>query len=193
MAQAYLRPAPEGDGRPDPLNENVVARAAATRLEVVRSWLTPRIPSLSDEEIAFALGMAVKRGGADGFRMAVALKNEFSWPADIELTLACRDICDALAFSLKLETGAWALRTGLRFPGKSNHQVVWVDATDRKQMGTVVAVDPCYAAAVVQPFEGLVKAGQPRRVLAEQVVANITTDEHGMARIAPPAKRAKSA
>lgn len=194
MAQAYLRSAPEGDQRPDPLAEAVVARAATTRLDVVRSWLKPRIPSLTDEEIIFALSTAAKRGGADGFRMAVTLKNEFSWPADMDLTLACRDICESLAFCLKMETAAWALRTGLRFPAKSNHQIAWVDATNRKCMGTVVAIDPCYAAAVVQGFEGLVKAGQPRRVLAEQVVSNITTDEHAMSRIGgPPVLKAISA
>lgn len=192
MAQAYLRPAPEHDARPDPLDDAVVARAAKTRLDEVRAWLKPRIPSLTDEEITEALSSSVKRGGADGFRMAVSLKNDFSWPADIELTLACRDICDALAFALKLETGVWALRTGMRFPGKSNDQVVWIDAAGRKMMGTVVAGDACYASGLVQPFEGLVKAGQPRRVLAEQVIANITTDEHAAPLLTAP-KKAKSA
>ncbi|USN13849.1 hypothetical protein PAPPERLAPAPP_01750 [Brevundimonas phage vB_BpoS-Papperlapapp] len=180
MAHGFLRTPPQGDGRPDPLSDRVIARAVDRHLDGFQAWLKPRIPALDDAEVAKAVTTALRAAGADGFRMAVVLKNEFSWPADMGLALLLRDVTESLAFSLRIETSEWAMRTGFRFPGKSNQQIVWADHNDKLRSGTIVAVDNCYASALVQGFEGLVKAGEPRRVLAERVVSNITTDEHGV-------------
>lgn len=185
MAHGFLRPLPEGDPRPDPLSDPVIARAIASRLDEIKSWLKPRIPSLDDGEIAGAVTTALRAAGADGFRMAVVLKNECSWPADMALALLMRDVTESLAFALRIETAEWAMRTGFRFPAKCNHHVSWLDHGDKVRMGTVVAVDTCYASALVQPFEGLVKAGDPRRVMAERVLSNLSTDEHGVPSIDP--------
>lgn len=189
MAHGFLRTPPEDDGRPDPLADSVIARAVHSRIDEIKSWLKPRIPSLSDADICAAITTALRAAGADGFRMSVVLKNEFSWPADMDLALLMRSVTEGLAFHLRIETAEWAMRTGFRFPAKSSHQIVWLDHNDKTRAGTVVAVDNCYASALVQGFEGLVKAGDPRRVLAERVISNITTDEHGVTRLAPPARK----
>ena len=190
MVHGFLRTPPEGDGRPDPLADSVIARAVDRNIDAIKSWLKPRIPSLDDAEISAAITTALRAAGADGFRMSVVLKNEFSWPADMDLALLMRSVTESLAFSLRVETGEWAMRTGYRFPAKSNHQIVWLDHNDKTRAGTVVAVDNCYASALVQGFDGLVKAGDPRRVLAERVISNLTTDEHGVARLPVPSRKA---
>ncbi|UTC28691.1 hypothetical protein MARCHEWKA_01780 [Brevundimonas phage vB_BpoS-Marchewka] len=191
MAHGFLRTPPEGDARPDPLADCVVVRAIGRHLDGLQAWLKPRIPALPDAEVTAAVTTALRAAGADGFRMALVLKNEFSWPADMALALLLRDVTDSLAFSLRIETAEWAMRTGFRFPGKSHHQIVWADHNDKLRAGTVIAVDNGYASALVQGFEGLVKAGEPRRVLAERVVSNITTDEHGVSTL--PARKGTAA
>lgn len=183
MAQAVLRPPPEGDARPDPLSETVLTRAIALKIDDAMSWLRPRIPTLTEEEATFAIAASLRRGGADAFRAGVSLKNEFSWPVDTAMVLVLRDMVEALAFALRLETVAWVLRTGVRFPAQDRQQIEWIDGSGKQRAGTVVAIDKTYAAGVVQPFEGLVKAGEPRRVLAEQVFANITTGERAVFRL----------
>jgi hypothetical protein len=180
MAQTVLRPAPEGDGRPDPLSETVLTRAVSLHVADAMAWLKPRVPTLSEEEATFALCASIRRGGADGFRAGVSLKNEFSWPIDIEMVLVLRNITEKLAFALRIETAEWVLRTGMRFPAKDNQQIEWIDGSGKHRAGTVIAVDRALCAAVVQPFEGLVKAGEPRRVLCEQVFHNITTGERAV-------------
>lgn len=184
MAHGYLRTPPATDGRPDPLADSVIRRAVAGRMDEIKAWLKPRfVDQAQDDAILEAITVALRAGGADGFRMSVILKNDFSWPADMGLALLMRDVTDSLALALRIETSEWAMRTGLRFPAKSNDQIVWADHTDKLRGGTVIAVDNGYASALVQPFEGLVKAGEPRRVLAERVVSNITTDEHAVAEL----------
>lgn len=192
MAPGFLRSPPEGDGRPDPLADSVIARAVDRHIDQIKDWLKPRIPSLDDAEIVAAVTTALRTAGADGFRMSVVLKNECSWPADMDLALVMHSVTNALAFALRVETGEWALRTGYRFPAKSNHQIVWLDHNGKTRAGTVVAVDNCYASALVQGFEGLVKAGDPRRVLAERVVSNLTTNEHGVTRLPSPTLKVAS-
>lgn len=181
MAHGYLRTPPQSDGRPDPLADRVIHRAIAGRLAEIKTWLSPRVPGTEDSAVIAAVTMAARAGGADGFRMSVFLKNECSWPADMALALLMRDVTESLALALRIETAEWAMRTGFRFPAKSNDQIVWADHNDKLHGATVISVDNCYASALVQPFEGLVKAGEPRRVLAERVVSNITTDEHAVA------------
>ena len=181
MPHGFLRTPPANDGRPDPLADVVIARAVSSRLDEIKAWLKPRFLQTEDADILAAITVALRAGGADGFRMSLILKNDFSWPADMGLALLMRDVTDSLAFALRIETAQWAMRTGFRFPAKSNDQIVWLDHFDKLRAGTVVAVDNGYASGLVQGFEGLVKAGEPRRVLAERVVSNITTDQHGVA------------
>jgi len=181
--QAYLRDVPEGDARPDPLSLAVVARATTARLDEIKAWLTPRLPTLDEDQIKFALATAIKAGGADGFRASVHLREQFKWPVDMDLCCYVRDTCNALAFALRVETRIWAVRAGLRFPAKSNDAIEWIEESGRRLAGKVVSVDDSYAAAIVQAADGLIKAGPPRRVFAESVVANTTTGDYAIYQI----------
>lgn len=189
MASAPLSPLPPGDGRPDPLAHEVIARSVEAHIPALLEWLRPRIPSLEPFEVRAAVIAGVRRSGADGFRAACHLKNENSWPADMGLCLVLRDITHHLDFALRQVTGEWVLRTGYRFPAKEREQVEWIDGAGRKRLGEVVAVDRSLAAGVVQPVEGLLKAGEPRRVLAEQITANLTTGHSRTGRV-PRQRRA---
>lgn len=178
MARAYLRNAPEGDQRPEPLSTPVVDRALESRLPDVKAWLKPRIPSLEDGDVKFALSSALKGSGADAFRAGVILKDMFSWPVDIDLIMILRDAIEGLAIALKIETGHWVLRTGLRFPGKDGDTIEWEDENGRARAGTIKTIDRTYAQALVQPPDGLTKVHKPVRVIAESVTANITQAEY---------------
>ncbi|USN15640.1 hypothetical protein KIKIMORA_05220 [Brevundimonas phage vB_BpoS-Kikimora] len=183
MAPAPLSPLPEGDGRPDPLADAVIARSVEAHIPALLDWLRPRVPALEPHEICAGVIAAVRRSGADGFRAACHLKNENSWPADMGLCLILRDITHHLDFALRQVTSEWVMRTGYRFPAKDREQIEWIDGAGRKRMGEVVAVDRSLAAGVVQPVEGLLKAGDPRRVLAEQVITNLTTGKAPTGRV----------
>jgi hypothetical protein len=185
MAQAFLRYAPDDDQRPEPLAPGVVDRAARARLDEIILWLKPRMPTLTEEEVIFAIAAAIKHGGADGFRGSVILKDMFKWPVDMELCQFIRDSCSALAFALRIETRAWAVRTGLRFPGHDNHKIEWIEDSGKQRAGVIVSCDRDYAAAIVQPFDGMIRAGPPKRVFAEQVIANTTKGEYAVASFGP--------
>lgn len=178
MARAYLRYAPEGDERPEPLSKPVVERAIEARLDEIKAWLKPRLPTLADADVRFALTSSLKGSGSDAFRAGVLLKEMFRWPVDFDLTLLLRDTIGALALALKVETRIWAVRTGLRFPGKDGDSVEWEDETGKPQHGAIVAVDRDYAAALVRPPDGLTRVHQPMRVFAEHVTANVTQGEY---------------
>lgn len=178
LAQAFLRYAPADDQRPDPLCDAVLDRATNARLDEIKAWLKPRFPALSDLEIKFALKAAIKAAGPDGFRATASLFHVFNWPADMELCQFVRDTCNALAFSLKVETRVWAVRVGLRFPGRSEHAIEWIDDSGKQSAGKVISVDDTFAAAIVQPMDGVIRAGPPRRVFAEHVIANTTLGEY---------------
>jgi hypothetical protein len=49
----------------------------------------------------------------------------------------------------------------------------------------IVSCDRDYAAAIVQPFDGMIRAGPPKRVFAEQVIANTTKGEYAVASFGP--------
>lgn len=185
MARAFLRYPPEGDTRPDPLAAPVLERAAFAKFGAIKEWLQPRQPTLTDEDISSTLISAIRQGGADGFRASVHLKDNAGWPVDMDLCCLVRDSCNALALALKDETRAWVLRTGLRFPAKSEDTIEWESEFGKQFAGKVIAVDSGLACALVQPFDGLIRAGQPRRVHAESVVANTTTGEYAIPRIGP--------
>lgn len=175
MSPAFLRPAPPTDARPEPLHPSVVQRASRAREDEIATWLKPRVPALTTEQISFALQAALIGGGADGFRCSTVLREKFGWPVDMELCGYVRDTCNALAFALRIETRVWVARTGVRFPGKSGDSIEWLDERDDGQrQGQLIAVDRDYASAVVQPISSLIKAGPPRTVFAEHVLANIT-------------------
>ena len=182
---AFLRSAPREDPRPDPLAAEVLLRATNARLDEIKAWLSPRLPALSEEEIKFALMTGMKRGGADGYRASRAIQDEFGWPVDIELCQFVRDTCNALAFALRTETRAWVVRVGLRFPGKDGDKIEWLDEGGKACAGQIIAVDRNLACAIVQPSDGLYKAGKPRRVHAEQVTANTTKGEYAVYSIGP--------
>jgi hypothetical protein len=185
MAQAYLRYAPEDDARPEPLAQAVVDRASKARLDEIKVWLKPRMPALTDEEVLFAISAAIKHGGADGFRGSVILKDMFKWPVDMELCQFVRDSCSALAFALRVETRAWVVRVGIRFPGRDNEKIEWIEDSGKQRAGTIISIDPDYGAAIVQPFDGMIRAGPPKRVFAEQVCANTTKGEYAVASYGP--------
>jgi hypothetical protein len=178
MTRAFLRYAPSDDRRPEPLNAPVVARAVQARIDEVRAWIKPRLPAVEDEEIVFALETAIKHGGADGFRAGLLLRDMFKWPVDMDLCLLLRDSCNALAFALRVETRAWVVRSGLRFPAACNDKIEWADDTGKAFAGAVISIDLSYAAAIVQPMDTSYRAGKPRRVFAEQVYANVTRGEY---------------
>lgn len=179
LAPAFLRYAPEDDQRPDPLSDAVLDRACNARLDEIKAWLKPRMPALSDLEIIFALKAAIKAAGPDGFRATNTLFKIFNWPADMDLCCLVRDTCNALAFALRVETRVWAVRVGLRFPGRSEHKIEWMEETGVRLAGKVISVDDTFAAAICQPLlDGTVRAGPPRRVFAEYVVANTTLGEY---------------
>jgi hypothetical protein len=179
MARAYLRQVHPGDARPEPLNEAVLARACTARMAEIKAWLSPRVLSITEDEIVFALTTAIGSAGADGFRAATVLKNEFLWPVDMELCLLVRDTVTAMAQALRAETRVWVLRTGMRFPAKSEDSIEFIDGVGKTRTGKVTGIDSALAAAFVQPFDGLIRAGGPTRVLAEQVMKNISTGEQG--------------
>lgn len=186
MARAYLRYAPEDDTRPEPLDPKVIARAIQARFDEIKVWLAPRLPTISDEEVLFALATSVRLGAADGFRVGVFLRDMFKWPVDMDLCCYLRDTCNALAFALKVETREWVVRTGLRFPASGDDAIEWIDnLSDKKMTGKLVSLDPSFAAAIVQPADGLLRAGKPRRVFAEQVTANVTKGERAISKIGP--------
>lgn len=178
MARAYLRYAPEGDERPEPLSKPVVDRALESRLVDVKAWLKPRMPTLTDSDIMFAVASALKGSGADAFRAGVILKDMFSWPVDIDLIMVLRDAIQGLAIALKIETGLWVLRVGLRFPGKDGDTIEWEDEFGKARAGTIKTIDATYAQALVQPPDGLTKVHKPVRVCAETVTANITQADY---------------
>lgn len=171
---AFLRYAPADDQRPEPLCPAVLARATTARLDEIRAWIKPRLPGSIDEQITFALSCAMKAGGADGFRAAMHLYIDFKWPVDMELCQFVRDTCNALAFALRAETRVWSVRVGLRFPGRSEHRIEWIDDTGNQIAGKVISVDDTFAAAIVQAYDGTIRMGPPRRVFAEHVIANTT-------------------
>lgn len=179
MARAFLRYAPADDQRPQPLSPAVLRRAAATRLDATLSWLKTRIPGLDEEQIIFALATSMERGGFDGFRTATKLKENFSFPVDWEMAKIAAEVCASAEFSLKIETGEWALRTGLRFPAKCGERIEFMHR-DRERAGKVLSVDYTYAAAIVEPFYGASSATMdtPLRVFAEDVYANTTRGEY---------------
>lgn len=182
MAHAFLRSAPADDKRPDPFCDAVLMRATLARLDEIRAWLKPRWAlELSEAEVKFALVAALKAAGADGFRVSVKLHEIFHWPVDMELCQFVRDTCHALAFALRVETRLWGVRTGLRFPGKSEDRIEWVDDQGRAQSGKVISTDPSLALAIVQRFDGVIRMGAPVRVLAETVIANATQGLYGPA------------
>ena len=178
MSRAYLRYAPVDDQRPDPLAPTVISRAAMARIDEIMEWLKPRIPTLTREEVLFALEACIRSGAADGFRAGVGLKENFGWPVNTDLVLLLRDCCDALAYALRVETRMWAVRAGVRFPASENERIEWSDERGKGIAGVVISVDPSYAAAIVQPMTNDTKAGQPRRVYAERVFANVTRGEY---------------
>lgn len=181
MAHAFLRAAPAADPRPEPLAEAVLKRATNARLDEIRAWLKPRLPTLSDEEIGFALMAAMKLGGADGFRTSVKLHETFGWPVDMELCQFVRDTCNALAFALRVETRLWSVRVGLRFPARAEERIEWCDDQERGWAGKVISVDDGLALGIVQRFDGAIRMGAPVRVFAEAVTANLTKGEYAPA------------
>jgi hypothetical protein len=172
--QAFLCYAPSDDLRPDPFADRVLTRATQARLDEIKVWMKPRLPTISDEEVRFALAQALRAGGADGFRATCLLKELFLWPADMTLCGYVRDTCNALAFALRVETRIWSVRAGVRFPGKSEDRIEWMDDQGRTLAGKVISVDPGLAIGIVQAMDGVIRMGPPRRVFAETVTANIT-------------------
>lgn len=180
MAQAYLRTPPSGDQRPEPLSDAVVRRAAQSRIADVMAWLKPRLPTLTEDEAVQVIAAGIKAGGSDGFRTGVAIKAEAGWPIDMDACLLLRDCCEYLAFALRVETRAWALRVGIRFPGADKQAIEWIEPSGRRRSGTIVACDHGTASAMVEPKSGLLEAGPPKRVYAESVIANVTTGEYAV-------------
>jgi hypothetical protein len=182
MARAYLRYAPADDQRPKPLSPEVLRRAAATRVAETMSWLKSRIPGLDEDQVIFALTTCMSQGGFDGFRTGVKLRENFSFPVDWEMAKIAHEACSAVEMSLKIETGAWALRTGIRFPAKCGDRIEFIHR-DRERAGQIISIDFTYAAAVVTPFYGDSQASMdtPIRVFAEEVYANTTRGEYAYA------------
>lgn len=179
MVPTFLRPTPASDPRPDPFCDAVLTRAANARLDEIKAWMKPRLPALSDDEVRFALRAALHAGGADGFRASCTLKAVFDWPVDMELCGYLRDTCHAMAFALRVETREWSVRIGLRFPGKSEDRIEWLDDQDVAHVGKVISTDHGLALGIVQAYDGTIRAGAPRRVLAERVTANLTQALYG--------------
>lgn len=166
-----LRRVDPKDPRPHPLAEIICGRAAQVVAPEVLKWANGRVPDfLDDSRATFVVTVALAKAGADAFRAGTVLRETFFFPVDMALVKLLDQAIDLLPSCLKVVTGEWAMRTGIRFPGKAGDLIEYYDENDCQVAGKVHTVDAAHAMAVVirEIDDEAVK------VCAEQVVANVT-------------------
>jgi len=165
----FLRPAPTNAPRPTALHFDVVSRGVRGAIIPIAAWCAARI-QVNEEAMVFAVATSIVRGGLDGFRSGCALREHFNWPVDYTLTRILHEITERLPSALKVETAEWVIRTGLRFPGAVGDKIEFIDESERRFAGEIMALEKSFAGAIVR----LDKDDALARAFAEQVVANVT-------------------
>ncbi|UTC29787.1 hypothetical protein BAJUN_01570 [Bajunvirus bajun] len=176
MPRYVLRPVAANDPRPTVTHPAVANLAIDGHMPALVEWTKTRLP-VDEDMIRFAVGMALKAGGLDGFRIASHLRDVFSWPANDELTAILKQVTGALNTACDVIAGQWVLRTGIRFPGKVGDTVEFVAVDGSIQVGVVTDMLKLRAM-------GYVTLGGEENYLvpAEAVVGNVTTSTYATQR-----------
>lgn len=182
MPRYALRPVDPRDPRPTFADDNVLTTTAGSVTQAVITWAKPRAVPVDAEQVKFAVVAALKRAGADAFRLGVFLQTAFGWPVDYALVHLLDHAVNVLPQSLTQVTAEWAVRTGLRFPAKTGDTIEYVDVNGAPAVGIVKALAPMRAAAFVLPVTGDILVDDANdtavTVNAEDVFANVTTNTY---------------
>lgn len=169
----FLRSPPDGDARPRRF-DLATARLAVTRhAPDIAIWAKKRgyIGDGAEEYAINTLAEAIEYADGDPDRVVRALTLLHGWKDDFWLRghvgMAIKHLDDCWRFRILV----WVVRTGMRFPGEAGHLVIFWDG-EYQRKGRVVRKLRDVAAALVET-----ELGREATVLAEFVVANMTTGE----------------
>lgn len=168
MTSARLRPAPVEDPRPFIHDPDVIKRALSGVEPMIDKWCgnANTMPA-----IVRALPPAFEDGAGDPYRVARILHDAGIVTPDYKLVRIFAEITARLTWALRVETGAWAIRSGMRFPGYEDDLLEFcIPAISVIATGKVVVIDkPMATARVQRPSTGDILL-----VTAEDVIANMT-------------------
>lgn len=176
MPRYAIRPVDPADPRPTFHSDDVLLTAIRSVSPAIIAWAKTRAtPAVMEEaHLEFALSQAIKTAGVDAFRIGVILQASWNWPVDFTLMTLINAVVEALPAALRIVSGQWVVRTGLRFPGVEGDMIEFVNAEGEPATGIITAVSKLEARAYVNPSIGVEVSEETIAVAAEDVYANVT-------------------
>ncbi|UTU10337.1 hypothetical protein CcrRB23_gp475 [Caulobacter phage RB23] len=174
-----IRAASLDDPRPQLGDGAVLTAAVKLVLPSFVEWTKARGLDLTDEQITFAVELALKQSKTAGvdwaWTSAKVLETAFGLPGDGKLIARLEAVIANQKLAWERETRAWVLRTGYRIPADEQEKVeALVEGVP--VVGKIVGVSRGLGVAYLQTEDGT----QTFRIDGEDIIAN-----HTQGRFAP--------
>lgn len=169
---SFLRPAPEDDPRPRRL-DIATCLLSVTRHTEIEKWAQRRGLSDDPDYARRVLANAIEQASGDPEKTVSAMQVLHQWEPDFPLLGHAISAIKHLPECWDYLILQWVVRTGMRFPGKTGDLVLFWDG-EHQRKGRVGEIVTTRASSMVQG-----ESGHIGPVMAENVIANITTGEAG--------------